>query len=286
MQKVRKAVIPVAGLGTRFLPATKAQPKEMLTLVDKPIIQYLVEEAVASGIEEIIFVTSSSKRAIEDHFDTNFELEYRLRQKGKKKELEQLLHISEIAKFVYIRQKSPKGLGHAVLIAKDLIGDEPFAVVLGDDVIDAKTPAIRQLIRVYEKYNDLVVGVTKVPRREVTKYGIIDPIMLDKFTAEIRGIVEKPRPNKAPSCLAVTGRYILTPEIFKYLARTKAGASGEIQLTDALARYIKDRVGYACLYEGDYYDCGDKLEFIKAIIKLGLQRPEFKNKLKAYLRKI
>lgn len=286
MKKIRKVVIPVAGLGTRFLPATKAQPKEMLPLVDKPIIQYIVEEAVNSGIEEIIFVTSSTKRAIEDHFDRNFELEYRLRQKNKKSTLKEILRISDMANFAYIRQKTPKGLGHAILTAQPLIGDEPFAVMLGDDIIDAKVPAIKQLIDVYNKYQDIVIGVTKVPKKETNKYGIVDPITIDKNTAEIKKMVEKPDPQKAPSNLAVTGRYILTPEIFTFLKKQKKGAGGEIQLTDALASYIKKRAGYACVYEGDYYDCGSKLEFIKAIVNYGLKRQEFSASLKRYLRKV
>lgn len=286
MKKIRKAVIPVAGFGTRFLPATKAQPKEMLTVVDKPIIQYIVEEAVQSGIEEIIFVTSANKRAIEDHFDRNFELEYRLRQKGKKTELAEMLKISDMAKFIYVRQKTPKGLGHAVLTARELIGDEPFVVIAGDDIIDSKVPATKQLMRVYEKYEDIVLGVTKVNKKETYKYGIIDPLRIDEHTVEIKKLIEKPAPSKAPSNLAVTGRYILTPKIFDFLAKQKAGAGGEIQLTDAIARYIKERAGYACLYEGDYYDCGNKLEFMKAIINFGLKRSAFKKELKKYLRQI
>lgn len=286
MKKVRKAIIPVAGLGTRFLPATKAQPKEMLALVDKPIIQYIVEEAVAAGIEEIIFVTSSTKRAIEDHFDRNFELEYRLRQKGKKKELDEMLRISDMMKFVYIRQKTPRGLGHAISTAASLIGDEPFAVILGDDIIDAKVPAIKQLMKVYEKYGDIVVGVTKVPKKETHKYGIVDPIMLDQHTAEIRRIVEKPKASQAPSNLAVTGRYILTPDIFELLAKEKIGTGGEVQLTDALAEHVKKQAGYACIYEGDYYDCGNKLEFVKAIITYSLKRKEFRQPLKKFLKNL
>lgn len=286
LKKIKKAVIPVAGLGTRFLPATKAQPKEMLTLVDKPIIQYIVEEAVQSGIEEIIFVTSANKRAIEDHFDRNFELEYRLRQKGKKTELADMLKISDMAKFIYVRQKTPKGLGHAVLTARELIGDEPFAVISGDDIIDSKVPAIKQLMQVYTKYGDIVLGVTKVNKSETSKYGIIDPLKIDESTVEIKKLVEKPQPNKAPSNLAVTGRYILTPAIFDFLAKQKAGAGGEIQLTDAIARYIKERVGYACLYEGQYYDCGNKLEFMKAILHFGLKRSDFKKELKKHLRQL
>jgi UTP--glucose-1-phosphate uridylyltransferase len=286
MSKVRKAIIPVAGLGTRFLPATKAQPKEMLSLVDKPIIQYIVEEAVKSGIEEIIFVTSQTKRAIEDHFDRNFELEYRLRQKKQKKILQNLLYISDMAKFIYVRQKTPKGLGHAIYSAKELIGDEPFAVLLGDDIIDSKTPALKQLIAVYEKYKDIVLGVTEVDKRYTDKYGIIDPLFINKSVAEIKRIVEKPKPNVAPSNLAVTGRYILLPEIFKILEKQKPGVGGEIQITDALDKYIRKNVGYACIYSGRYYDCGKKLEFIKATIDFSLKRPEFKKPLRAYLKKI
>ena len=284
MKKIRKVVIPVAGLGTRFLPATKAQPKEMLPLVDKPIIQHIVEEAVAAGIEEIIFVTSSNKRAIEDHFDRNFELEYRLRQKNKQANLKEILRISDMANFVYVRQKTPRGLGHAIFSARSLIENEPFAVMLGDDIIDSKVPAIKQLIEVYEKYQDVVVGVTRVSKKETDKYGIVDPIFIDKKTAQIKKLVEKPAPDKAPSNLAVTGRYILTPEIFDFLSGQKVGAGGEIQLTDAIGRYIKKRAGYACAYEGDYYDCGNKLEFIKAIINFGLKRKEFKGQLKKYLK--
>ena len=280
------AVIPVAGLGTRFLPATKAQPKEMLTLVDKPLIQYIVEEAVASGIEEIIFVTSSTKRAIEDHFDRSFELEYRLRQKSKKEELKEIVNISNMVNFVYIRQKTPKGLGHAIYTAKELIGDEPFAVLLGDDVIDSRVPAMKQMIKVYEKYNDIVVGVTKVAKKETNKYGIIDPLIINDKISEIKKMVEKPKPDKAPSRLAITGRYILTPDIFKYLSKGKKGAGGEIQLTDAIAEHIKKKAGYACTYDGKYYDCGSKLEFIKAIVDFGLKRKEFKQALKKHIKNI
>jgi len=286
MKKVRKAVIPVAGLGTRFLPATKAQPKEMLTVIDKPIIQYIVEEAVAAGIEQIIFVTSSTKRAIEDQFDRNFELEYRLRQKKKTAEMKDILRISDMAKFVYVRQKTPKGLGHAIYTAKDVVGDEPFAVMSGDDIIDARVPAIKHLIQVYDKYQDIVVGVTQVPKKETSKYGIVDPIYIDDKTSEIKKIIEKPKVEKAPSRLAVTGRYVLTPEIFNILGKGKKGAGGEIQLTDAMAEHIRKRAGYACTYSGDYYDCGNKLEFIKATINYAVKRKEFRGPLKRYLKKI
>ncbi len=284
MQKVRKAIIPVAGLGTRFLPATKAQPKEMLSLVDKPIIQYIVEEAVASGIEEIIFVTSQNKRAIEDHFDRNFELEYRLRQKGKNKILEELLAISDMAKFIYVRQKTPKGLGHAIYTAKELIGDEPFAVLLGDDIIDSRIPALKQLINVYEKYHNIVLGVTEVDKKYTDKYGIIDPSFINRSVAEIKKIIEKPKPQLAPSNLAVTGRYVLLPEIFEILAKQKPGVGGEIQITDALAKYIKKNSGYACIYSGRYYDCGKKLEFVEATINFALKHPDLKTPLKKYLK--
>lgn len=287
MKKIRKAVIPVAGLGTRFLPATKAQPKEMLTLVDKPLIQYIVEEAVASGIEEIIFVTSATKRAIEDHFDRAFELEYRLRQKGKKKELAELLHISDMAKFIYVRQKTPRGLGHAIYTAAPLVDDGPFAVLLGDDIIDARRPALKQLMEVYYRYSaDVVVGCTTVAKKDVSHYGIVDPLEGRGRVVRIKRIIEKPPVGLAPSRLAVTGRYILTPGILPILARGKRGSGGEIQLTDALAEYIKNKVGYACAYEGDYYDCGNKLGFVKAIINFSLKRKEFKGQLRNYLKKI
>jgi len=286
MLKVRKAIIPVAGLGTRFLPATKAQPKEMLPLVDKPIIQYIVEEAVASGIEEIIFITSQNKRAIEDHFDRNFELEYRLRQKKKKKILQELLRITDMAKFIYVRQKTPKGSGHAVLSARDLIGDEPFALFFGDDIIDSKVPAMKQLTDVYKKYQDIVIGVTKVNKRQTDRYGIIDPLPISKNIVEIKKIIEKPKPSKAPSNLAVTGRYILTPSIFKILETTKPGVGGEINVTDAIAKHIKNQASYACIYQGDYYDCGSKLGFVKAVINFALKHPEFKTQLKHYLKKL
>jgi UTP--glucose-1-phosphate uridylyltransferase len=287
MQKVRKAIIPVAGLGTRFLPAVKAQPKGMLTIVDKPIIQYIVEEAVASGIEEIIFITSQTKRAIEDHFDRNFELEYRLRQANKNQELKEVLRISDMAKFIYVRQKTPRGLGDAIYTAKELIDeDEPFAVLSGDDVIDAKVPVLKQLIKVYEKYQDLVIGFTKVPKKETYKYGIMDSVFIDKHVAEIKSIVEKPKPQKAPSNYAITGRYILTPAILDILGKLKPGSGGEIQLTDAFTKHIKKQAGYACVYDGTYYDCGNKLEFVKATINFALKHPELRGPLKNYLKKL
>lgn len=286
MKKVRKAVIPVAGMGTRFLPATKAQPKEMLTLVDKPLIQYIVEEAVNSGIEEIIFITSTNKRAIEDHFDRNFELEYRLRQKGKKEELHELMRISEMAKFIYVRQATPRGLGHAVLMARELIGDEPFAVLLGDDIVDSRVPCIKQLIKVYERYEDMVVGVTKVERKDTNKYGIIDPKSVVGNVAEVKRLIEKPKPAKAPSLLAGIGRYVLTPEIFEILSRGKIGSGGEIQLADAIDEHAKKRSVYGCVFDGKYYDCGNKLTFVKATVDFTLKRKEFSAALKRHLKKI
>jgi len=227
MQKITKAVIPVAGFGTRFLPATKAQPKEMLPIVDKPIIQYIVEEAVAAGIEQIIFITSQTKRAIEDHFDRSFELEYRLRKKGKKKILGKMLDITDLAQFVYVRQRSPKGDGDAILQAREIVGDEPCAIFFGDDLIDSKVPAIKQLMEVYKKYGDPVVCTQEVPRETLNRYGVIGGTKIDKNTVQINEFVEKPEPSKAPSNLASFGRYIITPEIFDILAKLKPRKDGE-----------------------------------------------------------
>lgn len=286
MSKVTKAVIPVAGFGTRFLPATKAQPKEMLTLVDKPVIQYIVEEAVASGIEDIVFITGQNKRAIEDHFDRNFELEYRLRQKNKTKILEEVMHISDIARFVYIRQKTPLGLGHAVLTAKDVIGDNPFVVLSGDDLIDADVPATKQLIDVFHRYQDSVIGALEVPKNLVDQYGIVKPRgeMVDNVV-EIEDIIEKPKIEEAPSTIGVTGRWLLTPDIFACLERTKPGAGGEIQLTDGMRLLLKDRSMYACKLRGEYYDCGNKLEFLKATVNFGKKHEEVGKNFAEYLKK-
>lgn len=281
---IRKAVIPVAGLGTRFLPATKAQPKEMLTLVDKPVIQYIVEEAVASGITTIIIVTSQTKRAVEDHFDRNFELEYRLAQEKKHALLKEVRTITKLATFVYIRQKSPRGWGDALLAARPLLGDEPFAYFSGDDVIKSRTPAMAQLMDVYEKYHDGVIGVTRVPKHETKKYGVIDPIALGSRTYQIRDIIEKPDPRRTPSTLAVTGRYIFTPDIFPALLKTPLDRKGELVGTDAIRRLLKKKPFYAHEYEGTYYDCGNKLEYLKAQIDFALDRKEFAAPLKKALR--
>ncbi|MCR4280495.1 MAG: UTP--glucose-1-phosphate uridylyltransferase GalU [Candidatus Komeilibacteria bacterium] len=281
--KVRKAVIPVAGLGTRFLPATKAQPKEMLTLVDKPIIQYIVEEAVAAGIEEIIFVTSANKRAIEDHFDRTFELEYRLKQKDKKKELANISRISDLATFVYIRQKTPLGLGHAIATAAPLIGDEPFAVLLGDDIIDSQVPALKQLLHVYDKYEDVVLGAIKVDRENISRYGVLSTKRLENNTHQVFELVEKPSPTEAPSDLAIIGRYIMTPAIMEILKTTAPGINGEIQLTDALVALQKSKPIYAQEIDGQYFDCGDKLDFLRATVNYGLKHEDLHKGLKKYL---
>ena len=274
MPKIRKAIIPVAGLGTRFLPATKAQPKEMLALVDKPVIQYIVEEAVNSGIEEIIFVTSGTKRAIEDHFDRNFELEYRLKEKGKEAELKEILKISDLARFVYVRQKTPLGDGHALLTAKDLIGDEPCAVLFGDDVIDGALPTIKQLIEVYEKTNSPVMAVMEVPKADLKKYGVAKTID-GGTTSRIEALVEKPDPDKAPSNLAVVGRYIITPKVFDELVKIKPSLDGEIRLIDALnAMLLKNEAVYAHKFTGTRYDCGNKTQFLLASINFGLKHQD------------
>ncbi|MBI5794428.1 UTP--glucose-1-phosphate uridylyltransferase GalU [Candidatus Uhrbacteria bacterium] len=286
--KIRKAIIPVAGMGTRFLPASKAQPKEMLAVVDKPIIQYIVEEAVASGIEEIIFVTSIGKRAIEDHFDRNFELEYRLEQKKKNKELEQVKAVGKLAKFAFVRQSKPLGDGHAVLSALPFIdAHEPVAVLFGDDIIDGKVPALRQLMDVYEKYGDPVVSLHKVPKKMVSNFGVVDGTRLDKKTWEIHRFVEKPQPSQAPSDLIVIGRYILTPEIMALLQKTKPGNDGEIRLAGAFEqRLAQKKALYGCIFDGIWYNCGNKFGFLKAQIELGLKHPEVGSELKRYLKQL
>lgn len=284
LTKITKAIIPVAGLGTRFLPATKAQPKEMLPVVDKPVIQYIVEEAVAAGIKEIIFITSQNKRAIEDHFDRNFELEHRLREKGDKKTLGQMLDISDLAQFVYIRQRSPRGDGDAILGARDLIGDEPCAVFFGDDLVDAKIPAIKQLMRVYEKYNDPVVCVTPRPKETLSRYGVVGGKKIDEHTIQVTKLVEKPAPNKAPSNLAIFGRYIITPAIFDELAKLKPRKNGEVRLADALMEYAKKHALYAHILEGTPYDCGNKADYLRAIIAFGLKHPDVRDALRETIR--
>ncbi len=285
--KVRKGVFPAAGLGTRFLPATKAQPKEMLPLVDKPMIQYVVEEAVASGLSEIIIVTGRGKHAIEDHFDAAFELEYYLNDRGKLEELAQIKTISELASVCYVRQKEPLGLGHAILCARPLVGDEPFAVFLGDDVIGAApAPCMRQLLDVFERYGGPVLAVERVPRERLGQYGVIAPRSVGANVYEILDLVEKPRAQDAPSDLAIIGRYVLPPEIFGILASTPAGANGEIQLTDALRALRARGPMYAVQFEGRRYDTGDKLGFLRATVELALARPDLGDEFRAYLKSL
>lgn len=286
MQKVRKAVIPAAGLGTRFLPATKATPKEMLPIVDKPTIQYIVEEALASGIEEILIITGRSKRAIEDHFDRSIELELNLEASGKTAELEMVKEISGI-RIHYTRQKEPRGLGHAILCAKQFVGDEPFAVLLGDDVVDGKVPALKQLIDVYDKTGASVLGVQEVPQEKVSSYGIVDSQPTEEArTFTVRDMVEKPALAEAPSRLAVLGRYVITPQVFDVLEQTPPGRGNEIQLTDALKVLAKQQAMYAYNFEGRRYDVGDKQGFLEATVEMALKRPDLRDKFLAYLKEI
>jgi UTP--glucose-1-phosphate uridylyltransferase len=288
-QKVRKAVLPAAGLGTRFLPATKAQPKEMLTVVDKPQIQYVVEECVASGIEHVIIVTGKGKNSIEDHFDYSPVLERHLEEKGKIKEAEMVRDISDMVQVSYTRQKEPLGLGHAVLVAKDLVGDEPFAVLLGDVLIPGPNPATKQLIEVYEATGTGAIAVEEVPRDKTHLYGIVDgePAPQPPFgerLLRIRDLVEKPRPENAPSNLAITGRYVLPPAIFDCLERTKPGAGGEIQLTDGMRILAKELGLWALIYDGISYDAGEKLGFLKATVEIALQNKELGEAFRSYLK--
>ena len=286
MQKVRKAVIPAAGLGTRFLPVTKATPKEMLPIVDKPTIQYIVEEALASGIEEILIITGRSKRAIEDHFDRSIELELNLEASGKTAELEMVKEISSI-RIHYTRQKEPRGLGHAILCAKQFVGNEPFAVLLGDDVVDAQVPALKQLINVYDKTGASVLGVQEVPLEKVSSYGIVTSQPTDEpRTFTVSDMVEKPAVEDAPSRLAVLGRYVITPEVFDILEQTSPGRGNEIQLTDALKVLAKEQAMYAYNFEGRRYDVGDKQGFLEATVEMALKRPELRDKFLAYLKDI
>ncbi|MFE4896548.1 UTP--glucose-1-phosphate uridylyltransferase GalU [Peribacillus butanolivorans] len=283
MKKVRKAIIPAAGLGTRFLPATKAMPKEMLPIVDKPTIQYIVEEAVASGIEDIIIVTGKGKRAIEDHFDFAPELEQNLMEKGKSELLDKVQYSTNLANIHYIRQKEPKGLGHAVWCARKFIGDEPFAVLLGDDIVQSETPCLRQLIDQYEETNHSIIGVQTVPNEETNRYGIIDPAYQDGRLYQVENFVEKPALGTAPSNLAIMGRYILTPEIFSFLDQQEAGAGGEIQLTDAIQKLNQIQRVFAYDFEGKRYDVGEKLGFVKTTLEFALQNEEIKDELVEFL---
>ncbi|WP_336866195.1 UTP--glucose-1-phosphate uridylyltransferase GalU [Peribacillus frigoritolerans] len=285
MKKVRKAIIPAAGLGTRFLPVTKAMPKEMLPIVDKPTIQYIVEEAVASGIEDIIIVTGKGKRAIEDHFDYAPELEQNLMEKGKSELLDKVQYSTNLANIHYIRQKEPKGLGHAVWCARKFIGDEPFAVLLGDDIVQSETPCLKQLINQFEETNNSVIGVQTVPKEETNRYGIIDPSFQDGRLYQVENFVEKPALGTAPSNLAIMGRYILTPEIFSMLDQQEAGAGGEIQLTDAIQQLNQLQQVFAYDFEGKRYDVGEKLGFVKTTIEFALQNEEIKDDLVKFLEK-
>ncbi|WP_026568355.1 UTP--glucose-1-phosphate uridylyltransferase GalU [Bacillus sp. UNC41MFS5] len=286
MKRVRKAIIPAAGLGTRFLPATKAMPKEMLPIVDKPTIQYIVEEAVASGIEDIIIVTGKGKRAIEDHFDNAVELEQNLIEKEKYDILERVQYATNLADIHYIRQKEPKGLGHAVWSARNFIGNEPFAVLLGDDIVQSETPCLKQLINQYEETFSSVIGVQKVPENETNRYGIIDPSTQNGRRYQVNNFVEKPKLGTAPSNLAIMGRYILTPEIFMFLDRQEKGAGGEIQLTDAIQRLNEIQRVFAYDFEGKRYDVGEKFGFVKTTIEFALQHDDLHDDMLDYLKNL
>jgi UTP--glucose-1-phosphate uridylyltransferase len=282
--KVRKAVIPVAGLGTRFLPATKTVPKELLPIVDIPSIQYVVEEAVDSGIEEIIFVTGRGKDSIEDHFDDAPELEQILAERGQAETVKMLRRIAEMTEVVSVRQKRPLGLGHAVLCARDLVGDEPFAVLLADDLIDGNSPCVRQLLDIFEETKESVIALMQVPQEEVHQYGVIKGTELKKHLYQVEATVEKPAAKDAPSRMAIIGRYILRPEIFSILATLPPGIGGEIQLTDGLARLVRERKVYGCEFLGDRYDIGDKFGFVRATVAYALKRKDLKEKVVAYLK--
>ena len=283
-QTVKKAIIPAAGLGTRFLPATKAQAKEMLPIVDKPTLQYIIEEAIESGIEEILIVTGRNKKSIEDHFDRSVELELELEQKGKTAMLEMVQDISNMVNIHYIRQKEPKGLGHAIHCAKSFIGNEPFAVLLGDDIVDASTPCLKQMIDAYDEYKTTVLGVQEVARENVDKYGILDVKHIEDRVYKVKDMVEKPSIEEAPSNIAILGRYIITPEIFNILENQAPGKGGEIQLTDALQTLATKEAIYAYNFEGRRYDVGDKLGFLEATVDFALKRPELRDDFIEFLK--
>ncbi len=287
--QVRKAVLPAAGLGTRFLPATKAQPKEMLPLVDKPLIQYVIEEAVGSGIQNVTIVTGRGKNAIEDHFDVSYELESVLAERGKDQELEEIRRISNMLDVSYVRQKQALGLGHAIKMARDVIGQEPFAVMLGDDIIDAEVPCLKQMMSLFEKLQSSIIATCAVPETEVSHYGIIRGYSLDGYDGRvyrIEDVVEKPSRDEAPSNLAIIGRYILTPEIFDAIENTSAGSGGEIQITDAIRLLLEQQPVYAYMFEGKRYDAGDKLGFLKATVEFALKRDDLGGDFREYLRSL
>jgi UTP--glucose-1-phosphate uridylyltransferase len=284
--KVRKAIIPAAGLGTRFLPATKAQPKEMLPIVDKPSLQYIIEEAVNSGIEEILIITGRNKKSIEDHFDKSIELELELERSGKLELLEEVRNISDMVNIHYIRQKEPKGLGHAIYCAKSFVCDEPFAVLLGDDIVHNENPCLKQMIEIYNQYRTTILGVQEVAKEEVYKYGIVDGKYIDDRVYKVKGLVEKPSVEDAPSNIAILGRYIINPAIFKILEHTKPGKGGEIQLTDALKELAKIETMYAYNFIGKRYDVGDKLGFLEATVEFALRRNDLREEFLKYLKNI
>ena len=283
MSKVRKAVIPAAGLGTRFLPATKSQPKEMVPVIDKPTIQYVVEEAVGAGITDILVITGRGKRAIEDHFDRNFELEFYLEQGKKNEELEQVQAISEMADIHYIRQRDPLGLGHAVSVARQHVGSEPFAVLLGDDIMVDDSKLLRSMLDVYDRYGRSVVAVLKVPREDIRNYGCVTPEVMEENLVRIRSIVEKPKPEDAPSNLAVIGRYVFTPEIFDALDRITPGAGGELQLTDAISLLLQTQTVFGYAFETGRYDIGKKIDFLRATVELALDRADLGDEFRSFL---
>lgn len=286
LMKIRKAIIPAAGLGTRFLPATKAMPKEMLPIVDKPTIQYIIEEAVQAGIEDIIIVTGKGKRAIEDHFDYSFELEHTLYEKGKFELLEEVQKSSKLVDIHYIRQKEAKGLGHAIWCARKFIGDEPFAVLLGDDIVQSEKPCLKQLMEQYDRFNSSILGVQQVQPNEVSRYGIIEGSQIGSRFYNVNGLIEKPLIAEAPSNLAIMGRYILSPKIFHILENQQPGAGGEIQLTDAIATLNEIEAIYAYEFEGIRYDVGEKFGFIQSTIEMALHRSELRDQLLSYLQKL
>lgn len=283
---VKKAIIPAAGLGTRFLPATKSQPKEMLPIVDKPTLQYIIEEAINSGIEEILIITGRNKKSIEDHFDKSVELELELQQKGKTEMLEMVQEISNMVNIHYIRQKEPKGLGHAIHCAKSFIGDEPFAVLLGDDIVDSDTPCLKQLIDAYDEYKTSILGVQEVAKEDTDKYGILDCKYIEDRVYKVKDMVEKPSVEEAPSNIAILGRYIITPAIFEILENQAPGKGGEIQLTDALKTLASHEAIYAYNFEGRRYDVGDKLGFLEATIDFALKRDNLKDGLMNYMKNV
>ncbi len=283
---ITKVIIPVAGLGTRFLPATKAQPKEMLPIIDKPVIQYLVEEAVKSGITDVIFVTGRGKRAIEDHFDYSPELESSLLQENKREIFQEIRAISEMANFVYVRQKEPRGDGDAVLCASHLINDKPVAVLFGDDIVDNRIPCLSQMIKVFEKYGDVVVALDEVPRQETKHYGVVEAVKISDRIYEIKNIIEKPDPKKAPSNLIIVGKYILTPELFRELKKIRPSKTKELRIADGLKNLLKKQPIYGYKFEGKRYDCGSKIGYLKATVDFAFKHPEVKKEFRRYLKKL